>query len=271
MAEPVKEPLAAATARWKHNRVLTPKDPDQVAVYLDEVFDDLIAQFNLIRKWEKQRQALDDLRAYLRFLVHNDDSETPNGLIIAGAGGMGKTWFIRNTLEAELVERREHRVYWESHNCMRHHHMMIVLAGFNAARDITVFNDAERIFEDFAVIKVLKAAMETEEMWIITYRPRPTKKEPSPKKAAIPFRGKIIVVMSDNIDRMAQMKQNFDRQIDGPVVCWFDGHERMIQRDMVTVIGGQAAQAKRRSHASSDRGGGRNHMQKVWQAPHDQR
>jgi hypothetical protein len=36
-----------------------------------------------------------------------------------------------------------------------------------------------------------------------------------------------------------------------PVVRWFDGYEGKIQRDVVTVIGAQPAQAKRRSCATS--------------------
>jgi ATPase family associated with various cellular activities (AAA) len=209
---PLKRPLSPATARWQHKRVLSPKDPEEAAVYLDGAIESLIAEYQLSTEVGRQRKAIEHMRISLHHLMHDKDSETLNGLVISGAAGMGKTRMIEEATNE--AKRPKHRVSWEEHHKMDHHAMAQVLELYSRAHDVVVFDDVDRMFENSAMLEILKAAQETEKERWISYRPRPTKRIAYPDKKEFQFQGKIIVITNDSVDRMKEKKPKLGPHID---------------------------------------------------------
>jgi hypothetical protein len=197
--------------RWA-KQPLSPKDPTEAAQHLDQEIGRLITTHGLKTEVERQCKGIENLRTSLRHVVHDHDSETLNGLIVTGAGGMAKTRLVRGVMNEALNEN--HQVTWEEHHNIDHHDMVALLKRNAGPHDIVVFDDVDRMFEDAATLEILKAAQETEKERMVSYRPKRNKEDPFPDKQEFLFAGKVIVITNDSVERMKEKKPKLGPHID---------------------------------------------------------
>ena len=85
-----------------------------------------------------------------------------HGLILAGAGGVGKSRFVRGVLHDALGKDFNNVVSWQEHHKIKVAELISTLEDHAASEKLIVFDDMDRMFDDCEMVEILSAALQNE-------------------------------------------------------------------------------------------------------------
>jgi hypothetical protein len=126
----------------------------------------------------------------IRHLIHMNSAGF-HGLILAGAGGVEKSRFVRGVLHDALGKDFNNVVSLQEHHKIKVAELISTLEDHAASEKLIVFDDMDRMFDDCEMEEILSAALENERQRKITVRP----KKEHPYQSG--FNAKIIVITNE--------------------------------------------------------------------------
>jgi hypothetical protein len=135
-------------------------------------------------------------------------------MILAGAGGTGKTQLVKETLfecALEEGERQTSRAVWLEHHKVSCVQLLNDLYMYRGKEDVIIFDDMDRMFDDPEIIEILNGALENDCERLV--RAAPADKFPNIEPNPFPYEGKIIFITNDSVPQMIRMKPRLGRHI----------------------------------------------------------
>ena len=161
--QPNGDAVSPKRGRWNKKR-LSPKDPAEAATEVTKAIDALIDHLEMTTEIKRQEEAFKNAARTIHNLLRiNDDSF--NAMILAGAGGTGKTRLVKETLfECALQQEEQHRmrVAWLEHHKVSPVQLLNDLYAYRDKDNVIVFDDMDRMFDDFEIVEILNGALENE-------------------------------------------------------------------------------------------------------------
>jgi hypothetical protein len=131
--------------RWNKRR-LSPKDPQEAARELTKEIDALFDHLGMRSEAERQEEEFKNAARTIKHLLRIEDHSF-NAMILAGAGGTGKTRLVKETLfECALHqgEQRPMRVAWLEHHKVTAAQLLNDLHAYRGKNDVIVFDARAR-------------------------------------------------------------------------------------------------------------------------------
>jgi hypothetical protein len=152
-----------SNGRWNKRR-LSPKDPAEAAKNVQKEIDALLAHLEMKAEVKRQEEAFKNAARTIKNLLRIEDNSF-NAMILAGAGGTGKTRLVKQTLFECALQRGDQqsiRVAWLDHHKVTTTQLLNDLYAYRHKANVIVFDDMDRIFDDFEMVEILNGALERE-------------------------------------------------------------------------------------------------------------